>query len=120
MFVKLRLNIKLEDLSFRFGLSTSVISRYLTTRIRFLYHVFMQMDWMPSVEQVKATLPFAFKESLLQHMPLLMVVKFSLKYHQIFSCSYLHGANINIIILSNSLLHAHQMEEYASLCRINI
>ena len=62
MLVKLRLNIKLECLSFRFGLSTSVISRYLTTRICFLYHVFMEMDWMPSVEQVKVTLPSAFKE----------------------------------------------------------
>ena len=62
MLVKLRLNIKLEDLSLRFGLSTSVISRYLTTWICFLYHVFMEMDWMPSVEQVKATLPSAFKE----------------------------------------------------------
>ena len=27
-----------------------------------LYRVFMEMDWMPSVEQVKATLPSAFKE----------------------------------------------------------
>ena len=62
MLVKLRLNIKLEDLSFRFGLSTSVISHYLTTWICFLYYVFMEMDWMPSVEQVKATLPSAFKE----------------------------------------------------------
>lgn len=60
--VKLRLNLKLEDLSFRFGISTSVISRYITTWICFLYRVFMEMDWMPSVEQVKATLPSAFKE----------------------------------------------------------
>ena len=27
-----------------------------------MYHVFMEIDWMPSVEQVKATLPSAFKE----------------------------------------------------------
>ena len=40
MLVKLRLNIKLEDLSFRFGLSTSVISRYLTTRICFFISCF--------------------------------------------------------------------------------
>ena len=62
MLVKLRLNIKLEDLSFTFGLSTSVISRYLTTWICFLYRFFIEMDWMPSVEQVKAMLPSAFKE----------------------------------------------------------
>lgn len=52
----------MEDLSFRFGLSTSLISQYITTWICFLYHVFMEMDWMPTVEQVKATLPSAFKE----------------------------------------------------------
>ena len=60
--VKLRLNLKLEDLSCRFGLSTSLISRYITTWICFLYQVFMEVDWMPSIKQVQATLPSAFKE----------------------------------------------------------
>ena len=60
--VKLRLNLKLEDLSFRFGLSVSLVFQYITTWICFLYHVFMEVDWMPSVEQVKATLPSVFKE----------------------------------------------------------
>ena len=58
----MRLNLKLEDLSFRFGLSVSLVSRYITTWICFLYHVFMEVDWMPSIEQVKATLPSVFKE----------------------------------------------------------
>ena len=52
----------MEDLSFRFGLSVSLVSHYITTWICFLYHVFMKVDWMPSVEQVKATLPSVFKE----------------------------------------------------------
>ena len=34
----LRLNLMLKDLSFRFGLSVTQISRYLTTWICFLYH----------------------------------------------------------------------------------
>ena len=62
ILVKLRLNLKLEDLLFRFGLSVSLVSRYITTWICFLHHVFMKVDWMPSVEQVKATLPSIFKE----------------------------------------------------------
>ena len=60
--VKLRLNLKTKDLAFRFGLSTSQVSRYLTTWICFLYHHIKGLDWMPSVEQVAGTLPCAFKE----------------------------------------------------------
>ena len=61
--VKLRLNLKTKDLAFRFGLSTSQISRYLTTWICFLYHHIKELDWMPSVEQVAGTVPCAFKEN---------------------------------------------------------
>ena len=104
MLMKLRLNIKVEDLLFRFGLYNSVISHYLTTWICFSYHVFMEIDCMPSVEQVEAMLPSAFKESLLQHVPVLTVMKFSLKHHQISSCSHLHGTNVNNTTLSISLL----------------
>lgn len=60
--VKLRLNLKLKDLSFRFGLSTSQVSRYITTWICFLYHHLKEIDWMPSIDQVWATIPTAFKE----------------------------------------------------------
>ena len=60
--VKLRLNLKTKDLAFRFGLSTSQVSRYLTTWICFLYHHIKELDWMPSVQQVAGTLPCAFKE----------------------------------------------------------
>lgn len=60
--VKLRLNLKLKDMSFRFGLSTAQVSRYITTWICFLYHHLKEIDWMPSVDQVWATIPTAFKE----------------------------------------------------------
>ena len=60
--VKLRLNSKLKDLSVRFGLSMPQASRYITTWVCFLYHHFREIDWMPSVQQVWATLPSGFKE----------------------------------------------------------
>lgn len=60
--VKLRLNLKLTDLAFRFGLSASQTSRYLTTWICFLYRQLKEIDWMPAVDQVFETLPSAFKE----------------------------------------------------------
>ncbi len=62
VLVKLKLNLKLSDLSYRFGLSTSQISRYITTWICFLYHHLKEIDWMPSVKQVRGTLPTVFRE----------------------------------------------------------
>ncbi len=61
MLVKLRLNLKVKDLGFRFGISTSSVSRYITTWICFLYHHCKELDWSPSVEQVMATLPHSFR-----------------------------------------------------------
>ena len=52
-------HLMLKDLSFRFGLSVTQISRYLTTWICFLYE---EIDWMPSVEQVMGTMPTGFRE----------------------------------------------------------
>ena len=62
VLVKLRLNLKLKDLAYRFGLSISQTLRYLTTWICFLYHTMKEIDWMPTVSQVKGTLPAAFRE----------------------------------------------------------
>lgn len=62
LLVKLRLNLKLKDLAFRFGLSTSHASRYITTWVCFLYNHLKAIDWVPSVDQVRGTLPTAFKE----------------------------------------------------------
>ena len=60
--VKLRLNLKVLDLAFRFGISPASVSRYFTTWICFLYHHLKEIDWMPSVEQVLGTLPPSFRE----------------------------------------------------------
>ena len=59
--VKLRLDLKLTDLAFRFGVSKSVVSRYLTTWISFPYHHLKEIEWMPSVQQVSGTLPHGFR-----------------------------------------------------------
>ena len=61
-FVRLRLNLKVVDLAFRFGISPVVVSRYFTTWICFLYHHLKEINWMPSVEQVAGTLPPVFRE----------------------------------------------------------
>ena len=53
--VKLRLNLKTTDLGFHFGLSTSQVSRYVTTWLCFLYHHVKELDWMPLTEQVTGT-----------------------------------------------------------------
>ena len=53
--VKLKLNLKLKDLAFRFGISPSIVSRYINTWICFLYHHLKEVDWTPSVNQVSHT-----------------------------------------------------------------
>ena len=63
--VKLKLNLKLTDLAFQFGLSISQTSRYITTWICFLYQHLKEINWMPTVNQVLATQPSAFKEKFL-------------------------------------------------------
>jgi len=60
--VKQRLNLKLKDLSVRFGVSMPQASRYFATWICFLYHHFNEINWLPSVQQVWATLLSGYKE----------------------------------------------------------
>ena len=60
--MKLRLNLRERDLAYRFGLAVSVVSKYFITWVRFLYNHLREVDWMPTAEQVKATLPHVFKE----------------------------------------------------------
>lgn len=59
--MKLRLNLRVLDLSIRFGVSSSSVTRYITTWISFMYHHLGELDWMPSVDQVLGTLPPAFR-----------------------------------------------------------
>ena len=60
--VKLRLNLKLIDLAFRFNISPSQASRYITTWVCFLYNHLREINWMPAVNQVLGTQPSSFKE----------------------------------------------------------
>ena len=61
--MKLRLNLRNKDLAFRFSISESLVSRYVTTWICFLYHHLKEVKWMPEVEQVRATLPHSFRQA---------------------------------------------------------
>ena len=78
MLVKLRLNIKLEDLSFRFGLSSSV-TVYPTILLHgYAFYIMFLWKWTECHQWNNLRLhchPLS-RKSLLQHMPLLMVVKF--------------------------------------------
>ena len=60
--MKLKLDLKYLDLSVRFGISKTLVSRYFTTWVCFLYQHLNEIQWMPSVEQVRATLPKAFHD----------------------------------------------------------
>ena len=81
LLVKLRLNFKTEDLAFRFGLSPSQISHYITTWICFLYHHLKELDWMPTVQQVAGTMPSAsFKEKFPNTLPSAFKEKFPNTY----------------------------------------
>ena len=87
LLIKLRYNLKGEDLAFQFGISASSVSRYVTC-VCFLYHHLKELNWSPSVEQALGTLPLSGRDSL-QPMPSLMVVIYSYKHHQICTCSLL-------------------------------
>ena len=60
--VKLQLNLQVKDITYRFKISTGLVSKYFITWISFMYHHFKEIDWTPSLEQVAATLPCAFQE----------------------------------------------------------
>lgn len=60
--MKLKLNLREKDLAYRFGMSVSVVSKYFITWVCFLYSHLHEINWMPTVDQVKGTMPYAFKE----------------------------------------------------------
>ena len=62
VLVKLKLNLRHQDLAFRFGLSVSQVSRYITTWVCFLYRQLQEIDWIPSIAQVYGTQPTEFRE----------------------------------------------------------
>ena len=60
--MRLKLNLRVIDLANRFGISTSLVSKYFITWVCFMYQHLKEIDWTPSLEQVAATLPCAFQE----------------------------------------------------------
>ena len=58
--IKLKLNLHNFDLGVRFGISQSLVSKYITTWICFQYQHLNEIKWMPSPAQVAGTLPDAF------------------------------------------------------------
>ena len=60
--VKLKLDLNMLDISFRFGISSTSVSRYFITWVCFLYHHLNELNWYPSIEQVKGTMPTVFRE----------------------------------------------------------
>ena len=60
--VRLKLNLRVVDLAYRFGISTGLVSSYFITWPCFMYKQFSDIDWTPSIEQVAGTLLSKFKE----------------------------------------------------------
>ena len=58
--MKLKLNLRSLDLAVCFGISESLVSRYITIWACFLYQQLKKIEWMPAVEEVTSTLPHAF------------------------------------------------------------
>ena len=60
--IKLRLKLKERDLAYHFGVSTSLVSKYFITWVCFLYHHLREIQWMPTVEQVRGCIAYSFRE----------------------------------------------------------
>ncbi|KAK6171030.1 hypothetical protein SNE40_019291 [Patella caerulea] len=64
VFLKLRLNLTNELIAVLFNISASVCSQIITTYLKFLAHQFKCLIFRPTMEEVKATLPDCFKETV--------------------------------------------------------
>ena len=60
--VKLNLDLIMFDISFRLGILSTSVSCYFITWVCFLYHQLSELNWYPSTEQVKGTMPTIFRE----------------------------------------------------------
>ena len=98
--MKLKLDLKYLNLSVRFGISKTLVSRYFTAWVCFLYQHLNEIQWMPSVEQVRATLPKAFHNKYETTFAIIdAIVRFLYKCLQICICSHQPGVVISIITL---------------------
>ena len=60
---RLRCALMINDLAYRFGISTSTVSRIFTTWINFLYFKFKDVNLWPSRQEINNCMPQSFKIS---------------------------------------------------------
>jgi len=77
VLVKLRLNLKTKDLAFRIGLSTSQVSRYLTTWICFSAIISRSCTGCLLLNKLLELFHVNLKKSFQPHLLLLMAVRSS-------------------------------------------
>ena len=94
--VRLRLNLRVVDLSCRFGISTGLVYSYFMTWVCFIYKQLNDIDWTPSVEQVAGTLPSKFQE---KYPTTYSIIDDTEIFIQVPSDLSAHGAIVNTIIL---------------------
>ena len=110
----LRFNLLNKDLAFRLSICESLVSRYITTWICYLYHYLKEVKWMPEVEQVWATLHTVFNKLTPQPLPIVGGSDFSSKLQVIFSYNHLSGVATSIITWQNFWLPVSLMDVFAS------
>ena len=98
--IKLRQNLKEKDIAYRFGIAVSTVSKYFITWVCFLYSHLSEIDWMPESEQVKLTLPLAFKAD---YSKTYTIIDASEVFVETPSDSPQHGPIINTTTLLNYL-----------------
>ena len=99
--IKLRLNLRNKDLAFRFGVSESLVSRYVTTWISFLYHHLKEVKWMPEVEHVQATLPDSFQKTYSTTFAIIDGSEMFIQTPSGQSCNHIRGVGTSIITQQN-------------------
>ena len=96
MLMKLKLNLCSLDIAVRFGISESLVSRYVSIWVCFLYQHLKEIEWMPAVEQVTSTLPYAFREKYPTTFAIIDGSEVFIETHQTFKCSHQRGVITNI------------------------
>lgn len=88
--VKLRLDLREQDLAVRFGISSAIVSTYFITWVCCLYNHFKEIDWMEHYRMPS-------RRNTLIRTPLLMAVRFLSKNLLICIYNHLLGVIINTI-----------------------
>ena len=96
--VRLKLNLRVVDLAYRFGIYAGLVSSYFITWVCFTYKQFSDIDWIPSIEQVAGTLPSKFKEKYPTTYSIIDATEYLYKFPPIYLFSPVPGAITNTII----------------------